>query len=179
MLHRWLKRFIPDAETLRTHRLFGLLGSRLLHPALWHLNRRSVAGGVAAGLFCGLIPGPLQMFGSALCALALRINLPVALATTFYTNPFTIVPLYLLAYKLGTLVIPGPAGALPPAPVLSGDVAASFASLADWAGALGTPLLVGLPLLAALLAAAGYVLVRVAWGAYLRLAWRQRRARRT
>ena len=36
-----------------------------------------------------------------LLAVPLRVNLPVALATTFYTNPFTIGPLYLLAYGIG------------------------------------------------------------------------------
>lgn len=34
-----------------------------------------------------------------------RVNLPIALLTTLYTNPFTILPLYVLAYKLGTWVL--------------------------------------------------------------------------
>lgn len=33
-------------------------------PDLRHLNRRSVACAVAVGLFCGLIPGPLQVPGA-------------------------------------------------------------------------------------------------------------------
>ena len=65
----------------------------LQHPALWHLNRRSVSGAFAIGLFAGLIPGPLQMLVALLLAVPLRKNIPVALVTTFYTNPFTIVPL--------------------------------------------------------------------------------------
>ena len=177
MLRHRLRALLPDVGKLRANKSFGVFGERLFHPALWHLHRRSVAGGFAAGLFCGLIPGPLQMAGAALCALLLRVNLPVALATTLYTNPITIIPLYLLAYELGALVLPGPPVPLPPAPHLSFDLTASLSSLTDWALALGKPLLIGLPLLALSLAAAGYVLVRAGWGIYLRLAWRRRHPR--
>jgi hypothetical protein len=88
------------------------------HPALWAVNRNSVAGGFAIGLFAGLIPGPLQMLGATLLAIPLKKNIPVALVTTFYTNPFTIAPLYLLAYGYGRLLLgagghPALVGALP------------------------------------------------------------------
>ena len=88
MIRRRLRKLLPDVDKLRAHKALGVFGEHLFHPALWHLNRRSVAGGFAAGLFCGLIPGPLQMGGAALVALWLRVNLPVALATTLYTNPW-------------------------------------------------------------------------------------------
>ncbi len=176
MLRRRLKRWLPDIDKLRENRSLGLLGESLWHPALWQLHRRSVAGGVAAGLFCGLIPGPLQMLGAALCAIKLRVNLPVAVVTTLYTNPFTIIPLYILAYQIGCLVLPGNQ-VMPPAPVLSVDLSASMASVTQWAGGLGKPLFVGLPLLAALLAAFGYGLVRLGWNLYLRAAWLRRRAK--
>lgn len=177
MPRRWLKQFLPDPDSLREQRLLRFMGPRLLHPALWHLNRRSVAGGVAAGLFCGLIPGPLQMLGAAGCAIGLRVNLPIALATTLYTNPFTIVPLYLLAYQIGLLVLPGQSVGLAAPPVLSADIGGSIAALSQWMASLGSPLLVGIPLLAALLAAIGYVFVRVVWGAWLRHTWHRRHAR--
>src|SRR5258708_20241632 len=79
----------------------------LAHPNLWPLNRRSVPGAVAIGLFCGLIPGPVQMLGALLCAIPLRKNIPVALATTLYTNPLTTVPLYLPACGCGSLLFGG------------------------------------------------------------------------
>ena len=34
-------------------------------------------------------------------AALLRVNLPIALLMTLYTNPLTIVPLYFAAYKIG------------------------------------------------------------------------------
>ena len=63
-----------------------MFGDSLFHPALWHLNRRSAAGGVAVGLFCGLIPGPLQMLGAGIACVLFRVNLPVSLVTTLYTE---------------------------------------------------------------------------------------------
>ena len=92
-------------------------GGWLHHPNLWHLNRRSVPGAVAIGLFCGLIPGPLQMIGALLLAIPLRKNLPVALLLTLYTNPLTIVPLYVLAYGYGQFLLGATNGAMPIEPI--------------------------------------------------------------
>jgi hypothetical protein len=93
---------------------------RAVPSPLWHLNRRSAAGGVAVGMFCGLIPGPLQMLGAGIAAVLFRVNLPTALLTTLYTNPLTIVPLYLVAYKIGSLAL-GAGGGPPPAPPPNGS----------------------------------------------------------
>jgi hypothetical protein len=178
MPRRWLKRVLPDVEKYRDTAVARFLGPRFFHPAVWHLSRHSVAGGFAVGLFCGLIPGPLQMLAGALVAVWLKRNLPVALVTTLYTNPLTIIPLYLLAYQVGAFVI-GPSADAIAAPSLSGMTPAQWAeALGAWSLSLGKPLLVGVPLLAALLAAVGYVVVHVGWGLYLRWVWMQRKRAR-
>jgi uncharacterized protein (DUF2062 family) len=180
MPRKFFKRYMPSVDKVRQVRALHLFGDALFHPALWHLNRRSAAGGVAVGMFCGLIPGPLQMLGAGIAAVLLRVNLPTALLTTLYTNPITIVPLYLVAYKIGSLVL-GAAGGHPPAPPPAWDWRAQMASiraLGDWALGLGAPLALGVFLLACLLAAAGYVTVRVLWSIHLRRAWIARRRRR-
>jgi uncharacterized protein (DUF2062 family) len=63
---------------------------------LWHLHRRSVAGGFAVGMFAGLVPGsnPVQFAVAALMAIGFKVNLPIAVIVTLYSNPLTIVPLY-------------------------------------------------------------------------------------
>src|SRR5437773_2123506 len=101
MPRKFFRKYLPDADEVRSRRLVSMFGTGLQHPNLWHFNRRSVPGAVAIGLFAGLIPGPLQMLGALLLAIPLRKNIPVALVTTFYTNPFTIVPLYVIAYRYG------------------------------------------------------------------------------
>src|SRR5450756_1436049 len=81
-MRNFLHKFLPSHETVKSQRWLKPFGNWLQHPNLWHLNRRSVAGGVGVGLFCGLIPGPLQMIGATLLAVSFRVNLPVALITT-------------------------------------------------------------------------------------------------
>ncbi|HEX5364464.1 MAG TPA: DUF2062 domain-containing protein [Gallionella sp.] len=174
-MRKFFRQFLPQHESIRNHRLFKPFSGWLHHPNLWHLHRRSVAGGVAVGLFCGLIPGPFQMISALLLAVWLRVNLPLAIVVTTYTNPFTIVPLYFLAYELGLRVLGASNGMLtepPPFPAMHWDNWAH--ALWDWIEALGAPLMFGLPLLALGLAVAGYVLVRVIWRAAVIWRWRRR-----
>jgi len=169
---KFFRRYLPDPEAVRTSRMVAWCGPWLRHPNLWHLNRRSVSGAMAIGLFAGLIPGPLQMLGALLLAIPLRRNIPVALAVTLYTNPFTIVPLYVLAYGYGQLLLPGEHAAFPAAFEMS------WSSFQELILALGQPLAIGLVALACTLAAAGYVAVRLAWRAWVVAAWRARARRR-
>lgn len=181
-MRKQLRKYLPDNRTVRENRWLAPFASTLLHPRLWHLNRHSAAGAVAAGLFCGLIPGPLQMLGAALCAVVFRVNLPLALFTTLYTNPVTIVPLYLVAFGLGEVslgLIDGQTGRhfTPPPDYGADGLLAWIKALVEWMLHLGKPLAVGLVLLASLLAFAGYLMVRLGWRIYLVRAWRQRRTR--
>lgn len=170
-MRNWLRRYTPDHAAVHGNRWLAPFRNTLLHPRLWHLNRRSAAGGVAAGLFCGLIPGPFQMLGAAICAVVFRINLPLALVTTLYTNPLTIVPLYFVAFTLGNLFVDNGNGVFAPPPEFGLD------ALLHWLGQLGLPLALGIVLLACLLAGLGYFGVRLAWRLYLIRAWHRRRLR--
>lgn len=175
-MRKFFRKFIPQQEALSSNPWLKPFARWLHHPNLWHLNRRSVAGGVAIGLFCGLIPGPLQMLSAAPLAVLLRVNLPIALFTTLYTNPFTFLPLYALAYGLGSWVSGTHNAALLTLPELHWHNWAS--GLWHWLTLLGKPILIGLPLLAVLLAAMGYCVVRVAWRVAVVLRWRARKVRR-
>jgi len=179
MPRKFFRKLLPSHESIRKNRHFARFGSLLRHPNLWHLNRHSVAGGVAVGMFSGLVPGPLQMLTAAILAIPLRVNLPVALATTLYTNPFTIGPLYVLAYGIGTLFVSGDGAPLSHAPGFDwSNFGASLRTFLEWTLALGKPLAIGLAVLASGLAVAGYVFVQLAWRAHVMLAWRRRRRRR-
>jgi len=166
---------IPSHETIKSQRWLKPFGNWLHHPNLWHLNRRSVAGGVSIGLFCGLIPGPLQMLSSAIFAIIFRVNLPVAAFTTLYTNPFTILPLYVVAYEIGAWVSGVQNGLSVERlafPELHWDSWAG--DLWTWFQMLGKPLMIGLPILATALAIAGYVAIRLVWRFYVVMKWRSR-----
>ena len=179
MPRKFFRKVMPDVDKVREVKALSMFGDTLFHPALWHLNRRSAAGGVAVGMFCGLIPGPLQMLGAAVVCVLVRVNLPLALATTLYTNPITIVPLYLLAYEIGGFVLGARGFSKPPAlPEWQwAHMISSMDAMGRWMMSLGAPLALGLLLLASMLAALGYLTVRGLWSVYLRRAWHARRQR--
>jgi len=175
---KFFRKYLPDPDEILAKPWCAPFRPWLGHPNLWHLNRRSVPGAVAIGLFCGLIPGPVQMLGALLCAIPLRKNIPVALAVTLYTNPLTIVPLYLLAYEYGKLLVGGDASFTPEPEFDWSHLSHSLEAWLAWLLSLGKPLAVGLIALALTLAAAGYALVQITWRAHVILAWRKRRRRR-
>lgn len=181
MPRKFFRRFLPSHDSIRHNRYVAWCGPWLQHHNLWHLHRRSAAGGVAAGLFAGLVPGsnPVQFAVAALLAIVFRVNLPVAAIVTLYSNPFTIVPLYFTAFKLGQLVMLQGGEQLPPLAFdLEGRGFREWIPTAlTWLTSVGKPLVVGLPLLALLLAAIGYFTVDQLWRLHVRCAWRSRRRR--
>ena len=183
MPRKLFRKFLPSHESVRANRHVARLGPWIQHPNLWHLHRRSVAGGVAAGMFAGLIPGsnPVQFTAAALLAVAGRVNLPVAVLVTLYSNPLTVVPLYYCAFKLGEFALFRENGALPPLAFgLEGKGFSEWIPAAlHWLATVGKPLAVGLPLLALLLAFVSYFAVDGAWRLYVRCAWAARKRRRS
>lgn len=172
-MRKHLHRYLPSPEWILAKPWCAPFRPWLGHPSLWHINRRSLPGAMAIGLFTGLIPGPFQMLTAFILAVPLRQNVPVALGVTLYTNPLTIVPLYVVAYSYGRLFIDGgdaPHGLVPDA--------WNPASLWEWMMDLGKPLGLGLLLLALTLAVLGYFATAIAWRWHVVKAWRKRAAAR-
>ena len=179
MPNRFFKKLLPTRESIKHYGWMRHFGSWLHHPLLWCHNRRAIAGGFAIGLFCGLVPGPFQILSAVPLVLLFRVNLPVALVTTLYTNPLTIAPLYLVAYKLGAWVT-GNKNYISPEHFALPEMSwgSWHSAMLEWVGLLGKPLAVGLPLLAIVIAVVGYFAVRAAWYAIVVLKWRRRAAQR-
>jgi hypothetical protein len=179
MPKKLFKRFLPSPEKLYENRFVRRLAPWIGHHNLWHLNRRSVAGGVAVGAFTGLIPGPFQMISAAILSIWFRVNLPVAVMTTFYTNPFTIIPLYIVAYKIGEIATGHPSGPMPTFDFTLGQ--GGWLTLAGdfmrWVGSLGHDFFIGLFILACLLSFISYFAVRGLWRLYAILQWLKRKKR--
>ena len=156
----WLRHLEPRVLASLNNPVLRRMRPWLDQHDVLSFTREPLARGVAIGMFCGLIPGPLQILGSiALCAW-LRGNAIAAAIATAYTNPVTIVPLYWLAFKIGALLLPGQ-HVMPPFEMPQGHFMQWVSGMGDWMTALGWPLLVGLPVLAALLAASTYALVQI------------------
>lgn len=179
MPKKFFRKYLPDHESIRQNRYLSRFKPLLKHPNLWHLNRRSIAGGVAAGLFAGLIPGPLQMITAAILAIVFRVNLPVAMVSTLYTNPFTWGPLIVAAFAIGSWVTGNGmgVGAIPEFDWRGHSWSTFFPAFGEWLLGLGTTFLIGNLILASSLAVIGYFLVQFAWLLHVRALLRKRRAR--
>ncbi len=168
MPKRLLKRLLPDHGTFREHPHLQRFGSRLQDGNLWHLNRRSVAGGVAVGLFWAFIPIPFQMIPAAASAIALRTNLPISVVLVWITNPLTMPPIWYATYRFGAWLLD-----LPPRNV---DFTLSLENLLNNMQGLWKPLFLGSFAISIISAIGGFVLVRLAWRIFI---VRRHRARST
>lgn len=180
-LRHWLRGLEPKVLSHLHGPLLQRAQPWLDRHDVFDFNRRPLALGVAIGMFCGLVPGPLQVPTTFLLCAWLRGNAIAGALATCYTNPLTIVPLYILAFQLGQWVLPG-AYALPPLPTMGKGAADWMAGLMDWVQAMGWPLLVGLPLMGAGFAVIAYALMHALWLSPAikrtwQLAWRARQRR--
>lgn len=141
----------------------------LHHPAYWGIRRRTVVPGFSLGLFVAFLPFPGHTLLVVLMALLLRVHIPAAIIGTLVNNPLTMVPIFLLGYRIGLALLgyePQPFD-----PELSVEwFTSGFVNV--W-----QPLLLGCVLLGALVALAGFVGLDLLWRASLAdyLAARRRR----
>lgn len=161
-----IRKYLPDAVKLREHPQLRRFGHRLHDPNLWHLNRRSISGAVALGLFCALLPLPGQLLLGALLAIWLRVNLPATLLLIFSTNPLTIPPVFYSTYRLGAWLLDRP--------VLRLDFNLSWETL-HTLGQVWQPLLLGSLIAGVLAAALGYAGVRLLWRLYVIRRYRRKK----
>lgn len=150
-----IRRFAPDHQALREHRHLQIFGKLLHDPNLWHLNRRSVSGAFAVGLFWAMIPMPFQMVAAAATSILFRVNLPIAVALVWITNPLTMPPIFYFNYLVGTWLLPSCE------PI--GEVHMTMEWLADSLGEIWLPLYLGSVVVGLVLAAVGYVAIRGFW----------------
>ncbi|GLR70466.1 DUF2062 domain-containing protein [Agaribacter marinus] len=105
MPKKFINRFLPSHEQVKSQKALKMFGALLHDPNLWHLNRRSAKGAFGIGLFFAFWPVPFQMFLSAGLAIPLRVNLPLSIATVWITNPLTMPPIFYSAYLVGSTVL--------------------------------------------------------------------------
>lgn len=172
------RRHLPPPDKLRENRWLRWLGPALFHPRLWHVHRRGIALGMALGVFFGLLIPIAQIPISAAAAVAMRANVPAAVASTLVTNPLTFGPVYYAAWRVGSAIlgepVAGGAMPLPPASAVAGPAAGQgwWQTTSKRVLGVGKPLLLGLAIFACGVGAATYFTVSLAWR------WRVLRRRR-
>ena len=175
-----LERFLPTRDAITQSRMLRWLGPRIHDPLLWHVNRRSVARGVALGVFFGLMIPIAQIPAAAIASLMLRGNLWIAAVSTLVSNPLTYGPLYYFAYRLGAGVI----GTRTPADLTADDVERpmrmidSLAQAWTWITGIGQPLLLGMLIMAVTGAFIAYWGTQLVWRMRVTAKWRRLRRER-
>ncbi|MBL4712379.1 MAG: DUF2062 domain-containing protein, partial [Gammaproteobacteria bacterium] len=122
---------------------------------LWHLNRRSVAGAFAVGLFFAWMPIPFQMLLAAGTAIWAGTNLPLSVSIVWLTNPITIPPMFYCAYIVGTWIVGEP--------ITDFNFELTFDWLLNELAAIWKPFLVGCLTLAISSSLLGYAIVSGLW----------------
>jgi uncharacterized protein (DUF2062 family) len=184
MLER-LKRLMPTQETLRSSRWLRWLGPGLFHRRLWHMSRRGIALGVGIGVFFAFLIPVAQIPLSAAASVALRANIPAAVAATLVNNPVTFPAVYYAAWRVGNVLL-GRSADETKAPVIpaASEVAANPDPRSIWqrsrqaVASVGGPLLLGALVFACVFGLLGYVVVNGAWHLRVRLKRRARLRRR-
>jgi uncharacterized protein (DUF2062 family) len=181
-----IKAWLPTRESLHNNRWLRWMGPALSHTRLWHFSRKGIALGVALGIFFGLLLPVAQMPVSAAFAMLLRANLPMAVASTFITNPVTFGPVYYGAYRLGKVVLGesaisekeallalGSAQATAEVPEAKPTWKQRIAKGIQHLRTVGKPLAVGLLIVATLSGLAVYFLISGVW--VIKTRWERKR----
>ncbi len=169
MPKRIIKRFTPDHETIRSHKHLRMFGSLLHDSNLWHMNRRSVSGAFAVGLFWAFVPMPFQMVAAAFTAIVIRVNLPISVALVWISNPITMPPMFYATYLVGTWILGEP----PQSNELEMSLEWMSNSLAD----IWQPLYLGSLICGVIVSILGYILMRGFWRWHVVSNLRKRRQR--
>lgn len=106
----WIKKWRKKQASLRTSLkntyLYRIWGHKLFADVLWRIDKKSISGGLALGLFVAFTPTiPFQMLLTVCGGLYFRVNLPIALVACWVTNPLTAVPIYTAAWRLGKYIV--------------------------------------------------------------------------
>ncbi len=154
-LRNFFKRYIPQKEHIHKQGGIHLFSDYLHDPNIWHLHRRSSAGGAAVGMFCAFIPLPIHTISSAALAILFRVNLPIAVVFSFFSNPVTIPPLFFFSYQIGAKLLG----------LKEKNVSFSFSW--DWIGTtlvhIWEPLLLGCFILGTVSSFLTYLIIRLIW----------------
>ena len=171
-MKNFFKQYLPARHKIQQHPHMHLFGDRLHDPDIWHLTRRSAAGGTAVGLFCAFIPLPVQTITSAALATIFRVNLPLAVICSLVSNPITIPPLLMLAYETGAATLNTSTSQVV-IEKISFDFSLNW--FTETLAQIWEPLLLGCFILGTISAITGYVLIRLLWRFMSLRKWGKRR----
>jgi hypothetical protein len=157
-------RYLKHPRRLKHNALLRWFARHFLDKRVWKPTQHTFAGGMAVGLLVTMQLLPGQMPLAIILAAACRVNIPIAVAVCWLSNPATFVPIGVFEKEVGERILQ-----------FFGDPTAHWISLIQSEGlrtgvAYAHQMFIGGLVIGALLAPAGYVLTYVLWGLLARLA---------
>lgn len=171
MPRQLLKRFAPHPHALKNRWYLKAFESHLTDPRLWSLQRRGVTAAFGAGLAICFMPLPVHTLLAVLVAIVWRVNVPCVIGTTWIVNPFTMVPIYYLAYRVGAAI--------------TGEAPHHFGFRLSWdwlqhgLGPRWKPFLVGCLVCAIVCGVGGWLILELIWRRSVVRRYRERRTAST
>lgn len=98
-------RYLKHPRRLKGNSLLRWFSRHFLDKRVWKPTQHTLAGGVAIGCFLTVQLIPVQMPLAVLLCAAFRVNIPVALALCWVSNPATVVPIGIIEHRIGEWVL--------------------------------------------------------------------------
>lgn len=164
-------RFLKHPRKLKKSPVMRWFARHFLHKGVWRPTQHTFAGGMAVGMFVTLQLLPIQMATAVILAAIFRVNIPVAVALSWVSNPVTVPFLAVAEYKVGKwlLSLYSQVPSTPFPTQLPESIAEMWLGLREHAPVM----LFGGLILGALVAPVSYALTYVSWGGVQH--WNQRR----
>lgn len=94
-------RFLKHPRKLRQSAVMRWFARHFLAKHVWKPTQHTLAGGMAVGMFITLQLLPIQMPAATIVAAIFRVNIPIAIALCWLSNPFTIPFIAWVEYAVG------------------------------------------------------------------------------
>ncbi len=94
-------RYLKHPRRLKDNAMLRWFSSHFLNKRVWKPTQHTFAGGMAVGFFVTVQLFPGQMPLAVVLAAAFRVNIPIALAVCWLSNPATFVPIGMVEKEVG------------------------------------------------------------------------------
>lgn len=108
MIQGWFRRsvfktirFLKHPRKLRNRPVMRWFARHFLDKRVWRPTQHTLSGGMAVGMFVTLQLLPIQTPAAVLLSAIFRVNIPIAIALCWLSNPFTFVFIGGLEYAIG------------------------------------------------------------------------------
>lgn len=98
-------RFLKHPRKLRQSPTRRWFARHFLDKRVWKPTQHTLSGGMAVGMFITLQLLPIQMPTAVILSAIFRVNIPIAIAMCWVSNPFTVPFMAWLEYAIGKWVL--------------------------------------------------------------------------